>query len=221
MHCFRYAIRNTALIGSLDPHHCQGKGKARNLSSARSLETTQGERDWSPPSRRESAFLMVALINIPFLAGAAQCVESPSNATLAEEDLEIVEVAEGRGRVAKQGDFVVLNYRGSVESTGDTFDDTFARKKPRAFVLGGRPFSSICGGLMAGVEGMRIGGRRRITVPPRLGFGAKGAKLELPGCSGALCDAMQGGEVVAVPPGATLVYEVELLKVSLPPPGAQ
>merc|ERR1712070_594656 len=73
---------------------------------------------------------------------------------LSPEDLVV-----GRGPEAKVGLFVVIDYVGRVKETGQVFDDTEVRKKPRAFVLGGRPFSTICAGLLFGVEGMKAGGK--------------------------------------------------------------
>lgn len=135
--------------------------------------------------------------------------------------VETEELAPGRGRGAVPGDFVVVHYSGRVDGgTELVFDDTRARGKPRAFVLGGRPFSSFRAGLLAGIEGMQAGGRRRVNVPPELGFGEKGAVVELPSCTDALCDRSQGG-VVRVPPNAALFYDVELLKITVPPPGAR
>eukprot|EP00873_Tetraselmis_striata_P011109 jgi/Tetstr1/431373/TSEL_021064.t1 len=135
--------------------------------------------------------------------------------------VSVEDLALGRGRGAVPGDFVVVEYTGRlVDNGGAVFDDTLARGKPRAFVLGGRPFSSICAGLMEGIVGMQPGGHRRITVPADAGFGEKGTVIELRGCTEALCDKSQGG-LVKVPPNAALLYEVKLLKVTVPPPGAR
>lgn len=93
---------------------------------------------------------------------------------------------------------------------GEPFEDTRQRGKPIVFVFGSRP---LTGGLCAGVEqalgSMRAGGRRRVVVPPALGFGQEGAALRATRHAGD-----KGG---VVPPGATLEYDLELLRVSIPP----
>ena len=106
------------------------------------------------------------------------------------------------------GYIVVLDYKGYAD--GRLFEDTTARGKPIVFLYGKRPFA---GGMCAGVEqalaGMRAGGRRRVTVPPELGFGDRGITLRptehVPEKAG------------TVPPGATLEYELTLVRVSIPP----
>jgi FKBP-type peptidyl-prolyl cis-trans isomerase len=74
---------------------------------------------------------------------------------------------------------------------GTKFDSSLRRGKPFSFQLGA---GRVIRGWDEGVAGMRVGGRRRLTIPPELGYGARGA-----------------GNVI--PPGATLVFEVELLGV--------
>ncbi|KAI8466037.1 MAG: FKBP-type peptidyl-prolyl cis-trans isomerase [Monoraphidium minutum] len=114
----------------------------------------------------------------------------------------------GGGQSPSKGMLVVLQYVGKAD--GAVFEDTQKRGKPIVYIYGGRPFT---GGLCAGVEEalstMRAGGRRRVVVPPALGFGARGAVLRptehVPDKQG------------LVPPGATLEYEIELQRVSVPP----
>lgn len=92
------------------------------------------------------------------------------------------------------------------------FEDTRDRKKPIVFLYGSRPFTAgLCLGVEKGLQGMKAGGIRDIIVPPSLGFGDRGISLR--GTEHA-----PGKEPAAdVPPNATLQYELELLRVSIPP----
>ena len=99
--------------------------------------------------------------------------------------IKIEELQAGNGPVAKSGDNVEIKYRGSFPD-GKEFD-----KGTFPFQLGS---GQVIQGFDLGVTGMNVGQKRRITVPPEMGYGARGA----PG---------------AIPPNATLVFEIELLKI--------
>ena len=102
------------------------------------------------------------------------------------ENMEI-----GDGTEAQDYNKVVVNYTGKLED-GSIFDSSLnPGRGPFTFTLG---VGSVIKGWDIGVKGMKVGGRRRLTVPPELGYGDKGA-----------------GSVI--PPGATLIFEVDLLKV--------
>jgi FKBP-type peptidyl-prolyl cis-trans isomerase FkpA len=101
------------------------------------------------------------------------------------EDLEA-----GTGAVAEKGQTVSVHYTGWL-TDGRKFDSSKDRKDPFQFPLGA---GHVIRGWDEGVQGMQEGGRRKLTIPPELGYGARGA----------------GG---VIPPNATLVFEVELLKV--------
>jgi FKBP-type peptidyl-prolyl cis-trans isomerase len=104
--------------------------------------------------------------------------------------LDIEELAIGEGTEAQSGLWVTVHYTGWLIS-GIKFDSSVDRGKPFEFPLGrGR----VIKGWDLGVAGMRVGGRRRLTISPELAYGSRGA----------------GG---VVPPNATLVFEVELLDV--------
>src|SRR5687767_12092044 len=110
--------------------------------------------------------------------------------------LQIEDLAEGSGEAARRGQQVEVHYTGWLYDPrepahkGRKFDSTADHgNMPFAFRLGA---GQVIKGWDAGVEGMRIGGRRRLVIPPALGYGAHGA----------------GG---VIPPGATLLFEVELL----------
>jgi len=105
--------------------------------------------------------------------------------------LVIDEVAAGTGAVATAGSRVKVHYTGTL-TDGKKFDSSLDRGKPFEFVLGR---GQVIKGWDEGVAGMKVGGKRKLTIPPELGYGAKG----FPG---------------AIPPNATLVFDVELLGVS-------
>lgn len=89
-------------------------------------------------------------------------------------------------------------------------EDTPARGKPIVLLYGSRPFTGgMCEGAEQALAGMRAGGRRRVVVPPELGFGERGLTLR----PTEHAPDKQG----VVPPGATLEYVLELQRVSIPP----
>ena len=104
---------------------------------------------------------------------------------LVVEDLKV-----GEGKVAKAGDTVSVHYRGTL-ANGTQFDASYDRGQPFSFNLGA---GQVIKGWDQGVAGMKEGGKRTLTIPPHLGYGARGA----------------GG---VIPPNATLKFEVELIKV--------
>ena len=105
-------------------------------------------------------------------------------------ELKIEEQVAGNGAVAAAGQKVKVHYTGWL-TDGKKFDSSVDRGDPFAFVLGK---GQVIQGWDQGVVGMKVGGKRRLTIPPELAYGSKG----FPG---------------AIPPNATLVFEVELLGV--------
>jgi FKBP-type peptidyl-prolyl cis-trans isomerase len=105
--------------------------------------------------------------------------------------LEYVEIAEGTGAQPKLGDSVSVHYTGWLKS-GQKFDSSHDRGQPLVFPLGrGR----VIKGWDEGVASMKVGGKRKLIIPAHLGYGDRGA----------------GG---VIPPGATLIFEVELMGVT-------
>jgi len=110
----------------------------------------------------------------------------------------------GGGDMPRRGDLVVIDIMGKVESTGEVFVNTFeGDKKPLALVMGSRPYSKgVCEGIEYVLKTMKAGGKRKVIVPPELGFRENGADL---------------GSGVEIPPLATLEYVVQVDKVSIAP----
>ncbi len=111
--------------------------------------------------------------------------DPPTN--LVVEDLSV-----GDGPEAVAGKSCTMQYVGHAWSTGQQFDASWDRGQPFSFQLGA---GKVIGGWDQGVAGMLVGGRRRLTIPPHLGYGSRGAG-----------SAIKGGE--------TLVFVVDLLGVS-------
>ncbi len=104
--------------------------------------------------------------------------------------LGIQDLTVGTGAEAVVGKRVTVHYRGTL-TDGKQFDASYDRGQPFTFVLGA---GQVIQGWDKGVAGMKVGGKRKLTIPPDLGYGSRGA----------------GG---VIPPNATLLFEVELLKV--------
>ncbi|HEX8082792.1 MAG TPA: FKBP-type peptidyl-prolyl cis-trans isomerase [Solirubrobacteraceae bacterium] len=105
---------------------------------------------------------------------------------LVKEDIVV-----GKGRKAKEGDQVTVHYVGVNFSTGDQFDASWDRGEPTSFTLAkGR----LIDGWVQGMKGMRVGGRRKLVIPPELGYG-------------------EAGSPPAIPPNETLVFVIDLKKI--------
>ena len=105
--------------------------------------------------------------------------------------LVIEDLVIGEGSEAQDYNKVVVNYTGTLED-GSIFDSSLKKgRSPFTFTLG---VGSVIKGWDLGVEGMKVGGKRKLTSPPELGYGAQGA-----------------GSII--PPGAKLVFEIDLLSV--------
>jgi FKBP-type peptidyl-prolyl cis-trans isomerase FkpA len=112
--------------------------------------------------------------------------EDAVSSTLVKEDLVV-----GKGAVCESGDDVVVHYVGWL-TNGQQFDSSRARRDPLDFALGA---GDVIKGWDQGITGMKVGGKRKLTIPAALAYGDQG-------CGG------------VIPPHATLVFEVELLEVA-------
>jgi FKBP-type peptidyl-prolyl cis-trans isomerase len=105
-----------------------------------------------------------------------------------ESGLQYVDLVVGTGRQAESGDTATVHYTGRL-ANGTKFDSSLDRKEPFSFQVGA---GRVIKGWDEGVAGMKVGGKRKLVIPPDLGYGSRGA-----------------GNVI--PPNATLTFEVELL----------
>ncbi|TAA12380.1 FKBP-type peptidyl-prolyl cis-trans isomerase [Pseudoxanthomonas winnipegensis] len=116
------------------------------------------------------------------------------------DTLQVHEISVGQGAQAKPGDNVSVHYTGWIyddtkpDKHGPKFDSSIDRGTPFTFPLGG---GQVIKGWDQGVAGMKVGGKRTLMIPAALGYGDEGA----------------GG---VIPPGASLVFDVELLDVKAP-----
>jgi len=110
------------------------------------------------------------------------------------DGLKYTDTKTGDGATAKAGNKVTVNYTGWLYENGakgKKFDSSLDRNQPFQFTLGAK---QVIAGWDEGVAGMRVGGKRTLIIPPELGYGTRGA----------------GG---AIPPNATLIFDVDLLQV--------
>ena len=141
-------------------------------------------------SRRGTLQLLAASLAPPLATTAASAAQGAKMVTTAS-GLSYVDQVVGTGASPKPGQSCTVHYTGTLEN-GKKFDSSRDRGEPFTFVIGQ---GQVIKGWDEGVASMKVGGRRSLTSPPALGYGARGA----------------GG---VIPPNATLLFDVELLKVS-------
>lgn len=105
--------------------------------------------------------------------------------------LVVGDLKKGSGKTAKAGHEVKVQYVGVNFATGEEFDSSWSRNEPFIFKLGA---GMVIPGWDQGVQGMKVGGRRELIIPPALGYGASGSPP-------------------AIPPNETLVFVIDLLGV--------
>jgi FKBP-type peptidyl-prolyl cis-trans isomerase len=131
---------------------------------------------------------LLAVLSLLILAacGGGDTGASPSGGgTLVIEDLVV-----GTGATAAVGDTVSVHYVGTL-TNGTKFDSSYDRGQTYPFRIGA---GQVIAGWDQGVPGMKVGGKRRLTIPPELAYGSQGRD--------------------AIPPNATLVFEIELLSIA-------
>lgn len=106
-------------------------------------------------------------------------------------ELESTDITEGDGAEAKAGSTISAHYVGVAHSTGEEFDASYNRGEPLSFKLG---IGQVIAGWDQGIQGMKVGGRRKLVIPPNLGYGDRGAGA-------------------AIKPGETLIFVVDLVDV--------
>lgn len=106
-------------------------------------------------------------------------------------ELEVTDITTGDGTEAAAGSTVSVHYVGLAHSTGEQFDASYDRGSPLQFRLG---VGQVISGWDTGVQGMRVGGRRKLVIPPHLAYGDRGA----------------GG---VIQPDESLIFVVDLLDV--------
>ena len=104
-------------------------------------------------------------------------------------ELKIEDITVGEGQEVKSGDTVVMHYTGTL-TDGTKFDSSLDRGQPFETQIG---VGRVIQGWDEGVPGMKVGGKRRLTIPPHMGYGEQG--------------------IGDIPPNATLIFEVELLEI--------
>jgi peptidylprolyl isomerase len=87
------------------------------------------------------------------------------------DKLQVEDIVKGKGRAAKKGDTVTLDYVGTAFSTGEEFGSSWEGQALPPFVLG---TGSVIKGWDQGIAGMRVGGRRKLVIPPELAYGTQG-----------------------------------------------
>ncbi len=118
-------------------------------------------------------------------------VDNSTNVITTESGLKYIDLEVGTGATPQRGNTVVVHYTGTLED-GTKFDSSRDRGQPFSFKIG---VGQVIKGWDEGVGSMKVGGRRQLIIPPELGYGARGA----------------GG---VIPPNATLIFDVELIKIA-------
>ncbi|CAI0400494.1 unnamed protein product [Linum tenue] len=200
------------------PLPAAGNNDSKKPAATKTADST----DWIASSLTRRFGLGAGLAWVGFLAAGViseqvktrlEVSQQLANTREVEKEEEVVlpngikyyELKVGGGATPRAGDLVVIDLKGRVVGGKEvSFVDTFERKKPLALVMGSRPYTrGMCEGIEYVLRSMKAGGKRRVIVPPSLGFGENGADL--------------GSESQTIPPSSTLEYIVEVERVSIAP----
>lgn len=135
---------------------------------------------------------LLALLAVMSLAlGLATAVQAAEKTVTTPSGLKYIDQVIGKGASPKPGTMVKVHYTGKLQN-GKKFDSSVDRKQPLSFVIG---VGQVIAGWDEGVMSMKVGGKRKLIIPAKLGYGAAGAGPD-------------------IPPNATLFFDVELLDVT-------
>lgn len=135
-------------------------------------------------------YITMAVIIMAALIAAPAFAKEKSKTVTTASGLKYIDVVVGKGASPSVGKQVKVHYTGTLEN-GKKFDSSVDRNQPFTFIIG---VGQVIPGWDEGVMSMKVGGKRKLIIPPNLGYGARGA----------------GG---VIPPNATLLFDVELLDV--------
>jgi FKBP-type peptidyl-prolyl cis-trans isomerase len=144
------------------------------------------------PIRLAGAALALAVLTVSTPVGRSDAADN--QVTEMPDGLKYTDTKTGDGATARAGNKVSVHYTGWLSDNGakgKKFDSSVDRGQPFQFTLGAH---QVIAGWDEGVAGMKVGGKRTLTIPPELGYGARGA-------------------AGAIPPNATLIFDVELVQV--------
>jgi FKBP-type peptidyl-prolyl cis-trans isomerase len=139
--------------------------------------------------------ILITVIVIFLIGGGYYYFQNNQTKTMEQQNLETIVLEEGSGDPAQVKDKLTVHYTGYLED-GTKFDSSYDRNNPFVFTLG---IGQVIQGWDKGMEGVKVGEKRKIIIPSHLAYGEEGMKNQL-------------GDYI-IPPNATLTFEVEILKI--------